>query len=561
LGNNKVMTKQKFLIYGSILLMLMFSCNSEFEEILEVEEQSNQYAGRASSSIPFTVTNMQTALQSVLIYYMQQNKPDVVAQFSNYEVNTTHYYYKFTPSDSTQYKLLMNDTLIDVSIQPFEAEHIEPTRDYSDTEIPAFYAIVKADHQIPANVPVTVLENLHFTNEDALDDSNKTEIEFLLNLTFESRRLQNYLYEDEREDEYYDFNAEDKISIKLPKKWRPSGRVRVEEDRLTTLNYNTRVYVPIRGARVNMLKWGFLQVEHGFTNENGNFSGGTTWTNHITYNLKFKHSFCVVREGNFFDTANHKSDSHHRRAWNHDFNTGGRSHFYALVYNASYDYYFRVVSLYNLHFPWGTTISAKYHGSDSSNSPYWIPFNSTIRVARLNDDGSYRNSDGIYASTVHELTHESHRRMDAGIFAFIHTGDSKERRLMRESWAEGVETIVTNQRYLFLFPGYTASNGDGGFGTNLWNGSKQRVAVAAMTVYTPLVIDLNDNLNQNLLPGTGGLLPTNRVSGYTIRQMQSALKNSRTLTEWRDKLVNNNVNPTEGNIDDVFDYAITVKNN
>ena len=79
-----------------------------------------------------------------------------------------------------------------------------------------------------------------------------------------------------------------------------------------------------------------------------------------------------------------------------------------------------------------------------------------------------------------------------------------------------------------------------------------------MTEYTPLVIDLNDNINQNLLPGTGGQFPIDRVSGYTIQQMQAALNNSRTLGEWRDKLVNNNVNATEGNINDVFDYAITV---
>ena len=78
---------------------------------------------------------------------------------------------------------------------------------------------------------------------------------------------------------------------------------------------------------------------------------------------------------------------------------------------------------------------------------------------------------------------------------------------------------------------------------------------------TPLVIDLNDNRNQNLLPNTGGTFPVDRVSGYTIQQMQSALKNSRTLTEWRNKLVNNYFNSTEANIDDVFDYAIAVKDN
>jgi hypothetical protein len=150
--------------------------------------------------------------------------------------------------------------------------------------------------------------------------------------------------------------------------------------------------------------------------------------------------------------------------------------------------------------------------------------------------------------------------MDIGMFSILHHGN-KERLLMKESWAKGVETIVTNQRYRMLFAAYVGSNSNTLNITNGWNGNKQRDIVADMDEYSPLVIDLNDNLNQNLLAGTNNTLPIDRVSGYTILQMQNALNNSRTLVEWRNKLVNNNNNATEANINDVFNYAEIVRSN
>jgi hypothetical protein len=552
---------KKTFIFGSIFCLLLFSCDSK-NLLDEKSDEATNVAMRSGVSIPFTVTNMKAALQTILSYYTAENKLDVVRRFSNYDVNTTHYYYKFSPQDSLQYNALVKDTLIDMQTYPFEEKYVEPTTDYTEDFMPQFYAVVDAGHAIPEGVPVEVLEELHFTKEDYSREEDLDNIEFLLNLTYEARKMANHLDEDEIKDGYFDFSAPDNTAGRLfPKKWRPSGRIRVEEDCLTTLNNNNnRFYHPIRGARVNMLKWGWLQVEHGYSNDNGNFSGGTTWTKNITYNVKFKGDFFTVKEGNFFDTANHKSGSYKKQPWIHDFNTGGRSHFYALIHNAADDYFNRARFLYGLTNPFFTTISAKYHGSDSNISPAWVPLNSDIRVGRLYSNGVYRRSDGVYATTVHELTHKSHRNMDIGMFSILHHGN-KERLLMKESWAKGVETIVTNQRYRMLFAAYVGSNSNTLNITNGWNGNKQRDIVADMDEYSPLVIDLNDNLNQNLLAGTNNTLPIDRVSGYTILQMQNALNNSRTLVEWRNKLVNNNNNATEANINDVFNYAEIVRSN
>ena len=248
-------------------------------------------------------------------------------------------------------------------------------------------------------------------------------------------------------------------------------------------------------------------------------------------------------------------------------NSGALSYyqFFALIHNASYDYINRVVSQYGLHSPGNLNISGKFNGSDSESGAQWYPFNSAIRIGRLNDDNTYRGSDGIYATTVHELTHSGHRKMDPGMFSIFHLGN-KERLLMQESWAEGVETIVTNDRYNNMF----ASNGYGAYrSTNSWdqvvalrgwNGWRQNRSALQMNEYTPLVIDLVDDLNQNTL-NNFNTLPVDRVTGYNLGEIKSALNDARTLEEWKNRLLNNFNNNTGPFIDDIFDYAKFVLHN
>lgn len=345
------------------------------------------------------------------------------------------------------------------------------------------------------------------------------------------------------------------------KKWRPSGTVQVEEDVLTTLRNNgNRYYVPVPNAQVNVLKWGWLRVEYGTTDANGNFSTGTTYTKNVHYNVKFKGAYARVKEGNIFDIANWKSGEYKRGALQAYFNKGTREQFHALIFNAVYDYFTRVVPLYNITYPYSpVTVTAKYNGDSSEFVAPIVPFTSTLKIGRLKE-GSYRNSDGIYGTTVHELTHASHYAMDKGIFTPL---KNRERKLMRESYAEGAETIMTNQRYKVLY----GNNYKGSYkGTrtvfSYYNGSKEELEVSEMRAYTPLVYDLTDNLNQStILYQNGKVLPIDRVSGYTLKQIQDALNDSRSLDDWKTKLIDNYSNSTEGFIDDVFDYAQDALNN
>lgn len=551
-----------------LLMVTLFACSNDEQALQQETEKTTSSVSQKNlnGQIPFTVENVQQALANVLAYY-DETKPDVANRFRNYSVVPTHVYYKFTPADGLQYGLLMDqEEVLNLTTNPLEHNIGEKTEDPSDGEIPAFYAVVSTEQSLP-DVPHEQVAVLHFTNEDSLEDAehNYDEIEFKQNLMYEARKLAGHLDDEELAAGYLDIRKEDnelrgEKAAKgwFPKKWRPSGTVQVEEDVLTALRNNgQRYYVPVKGVQVNVLKWGWLQVESGTTDGNGNFATGTTYTENVVYNVKFKGTFANVKEGTYLDMANWKSWEIKKGALPGYFNRGTREQFHAMVFNAAYDYFTRVVPLYNITYPnYPVSINAEANGNSSSFLGPEVPFKATVKIARLKDN-IYRNSDGIYGSTVHELTHASHYEMDRNFYM----KNTRERTLMKESYCEGAETIMTNQRYRMLFGnGYRGSKN--AFNTNnafsLYNSHMQNTLASGMGAYTPLVVDLNDNLNQNTVINTR---PVDRVSDYTLKQIQDALNGSRSLNDWRSNLINNYNNPTEANIDDVFNYAQTALNN
>src|SRR5690606_27535833 len=145
-------------------------------------------------------------------------------------------------------------------------------------------------------------------------------------------------------------------------------------------------------------------------------------------------------------------------------------------------------------------------------------------------------SDLIYGVVIHEMTHASHYRMDKGFFLNVNflTSDSRcKMQTLSESWAEGVETIVTNDRYKQLSSNYVASaimrDNDVG---NFYNSIRQEDFKNDIDEYTPIVTDLIDDYNQKeKLKFSNGDVnpnrPNDRVKGYNLNQIQSSLNTSR----------------------------------
>ncbi|MEX0595794.1 MAG: hypothetical protein WD512_04770, partial [Candidatus Paceibacterota bacterium] len=250
--------------------------------------------------------------------------------------------------------------------------------------------------------------------------------------------------------------------------------------------------------------------------------------------------------------------THKREAWRRHYQSGIKQ-FYALIHNAAYDYYTRIVPTYNVHHPgyfkkivgkdWYNTSSHHLNNLAASFALY------DIRITR-GSGGVYRGSDGIYATTVHELTHASHRYMDSGMFSVFESG-SNNRLLIMESWAEGVETIITNDRYNILTGNnYQSSRAIDNNGR--WNSWRQRRTALQMNEYTPFVEDLIDNLNQN---NNSPIWPLDRVNGYNLNQIQNSINNCRDIDCIENKLRNNYNNPTEVNLRELFNYVREVRNN
>ena len=584
-----------------ILVLMLISCQ---KETLELPESSPQHPEALTVlgkklEIPFTVANMQQALENLKKNRTAIKQYPLAKKGKEAQISASHYYYRFLPADSLQYERLVNDTILMVSDVPFEYE-VTTTGDHyhdpglRDHEFTYYYATVAADVPIPQAIAATKLADLYFPPEEITDQQETTldktsrqfkelGVDFFDDLETEALKITGNLEEEELgtlrfltpDSEALTYREAVNKGYTLSElqidysqqpfqerpKWRPEGRITVEED---ALNNENRI-VGVMGAEVRVRKWGFLVIRTAITDSDGYFSTGRTRTKRVKYAVYFKNFFhgFTVKAGTIFWNARHRdSRTHKRQGWFPHFTNGSRTHLYALVHNAAFDYYDRIVPGYGLQKPrWGIDISAKFNMDASSQSRPHLPLMSDIRITRIRN-GAYRGSDGIYASTVHELTHAGHRRMDTHMFDFL-TTRNKERQLMIESWAEGVETIVTNDRYLGLDGNYIANIRSRFNDTNLslWNDKRQAMAVNEMNEYTPIVADLIDNLNQNAIPAIFGDQPIDEVSGYSLNQIQVALDNCRSIDEWEQKLRWNFNNPTEEHLTELFNYIREVRTN
>jgi len=415
-------------------------------------------------------------------------------------------------------------------------------------------------------VPYEIIADLHFTNEDSLEDepSNYDEIEFKQNLMYEAMKLAGRLDNEELAEGYLNYEEDleehatqsDEIgNVPLGlfgKRWRPSGTIYVEDDWLSEQK-GSQIKFPVCVVKVNILKWGWLRVTSGYTDFNGNFSCGKIYTKHVHYNVKFTDFYKVkVRPGNFFDIAHWKSDSHKKRSLNVTFVKYTRHQFYALINNAAWDYFNRVVPVYGIYNPYTIEISGHYNGKKSNYWFDWVPFRSEVKIGGKNGDGIRKRSDAIYATVIHEMTHKSHYKMDWKAFSGIAGNGAKHKLFLRESWAICVETIATNDKYGQYFNqygirGYVASVSYYGQINREWKTYKQYETVAEMDEYSPVFIDLIDNINQKNL---SYVYPEDRVSGYTLKQIQTALNGSHTIGAFGNKLKSLYNNPTKQFVDE-----------
>ncbi len=188
-------------------------------------------------------------------------------------------------------------------------------------------------------------------------------------------------------------------------------------------------------------------------------------------------------------------------------------------------------------------IGAKWKPNGHWFNDHYFTFNRIIWAAPVvvyshGTKGSNRNSRQIFATTVHELAHVSHWEIGYSTGQWVIDKLTAEPYLP-ESWATGVEHTITNR----VYPNSTAYSFP-------YNNNLQDLTLAKLhdqkdnKGYTPIAIDMIDNFNQSSrFTGT----PNDRVSGYTLGQLEDALPGSfGSWWRWRTRLREMYDNPTDG---------------
>lgn len=137
----------------------------------------------------------------------------------------------------------------------------------------------------------------------------------------------------------------------------------------------------------------------------------------------------------------------------------------------------------------------------------------------------------IYATTIHELAHAAHWRMivkkpSTNRYRDYHFAETK----MKESWATGVQWYLTRM----VYPRYEG-----------------RSYSKRQPNYTNVVIDLVDSKFDDGTNNGKSYSEGDKVEGYDMYQLETALQGCDTWNKWRDK-IKQYKNLTQGYVDELF---------
>lgn len=321
-------------------------------------------------------------------------------------------------------------------------------------------------------------------------------------------------------------------------------------------------YVPLEGAQVLMRQW--FTIRQGITDANGYFRTGSV-RGKARYIIQWERYHYSIRNGSLFqaETRGPKNTS----AWNKSIK-GGDDEYHGMIHTAAHTYYYG--DRLNLtRPPENGLLQRQIKIAARETAPWGIPSSySHIRseltfglAPQIHIKAWGRSSDRVFGTTIHELAHAAHSIIDRGaydnivrdaFFGFSSETKNNNRRLL-ETWPSTVEIALTVNRYKNKFGqiGYEYGNTDGFNFQNLQNRK-----ITDENHYTSAGWDMIDGFNQGdstpLSGGFGSQYPFDRVSGYTIDQLEYALHGARSWWEWRDNIKSRYDNPTKQYLDELF---------
>lgn len=589
----------------NIALLLVFfiifnSCQEEepikIQETIPEQESTELSDGMIELSEPlvnpYSVENMQVAYTTL--------KSGGNGVKSDIEIKATHYYVRFLPKDFDELDSLERDTTLILFDYPLDRKITKKGTYYHDPtlskeQVTWQYTTVPVNYKFP-DIQYEIIAELYLYE----DGNNLKSSSLIDSYTYEQIEIQSLKLTNNYNDEY----SNSTLKSTQADRWHPSGTIRVNDNDLR--------WVPVVGAKVRAKNW--FTVNEDLTDATGyfyieSFPGRAE----VDYSIKWERADFDLRSENW-GQAYYQGPNESKSAWNLNISSG-MSFVYAHVHRAAYTYWYN--NTYGIKTPpkdsfWSGKVKIgcfdKADRAFISVALRWTTF-PEIYIYRYNSSGSLRTGRQLYRTATHELAHSSH--WDLSSWHYRNADDK-----VVESWAVGVAYVITDNVY-------------GGIEDDWQTVSFNTMRTTYENKYTPLVIDLIDNFNQNPsltptcpcgnydgancyvgtapsgtsafiysnnfyytpvngnqcpLPGssfdgancfvrsipsnTTGFIynnswyvqeqgrPIDRVSGYTLGQIENAMKNVTSLEGWRNNLRNQYTNSTENFLDELFNNFI-----
>lgn len=517
------MKKQKFyLLFLLCILSFSISCQKENEvtpvveqKNIEIENQEGLMELGKKLENPYSVETMTQALKNIS---SRINTDDLI-------IEKTHYYVKFSPQNEDELNLLKQDTTLVLYNYPLDVEIIKEGDYYHDPSLPQDqptyqYASVEVNHDLPKSVKYEILSELYIPDAIPTDSNNNARLtsnDYVDILINEALKITNNAVDD---------NQNSRIETD---EWQPMGRVRVWDNKVHT-------WTNVEGVEVRARRW--FTTHKGVTDGNGIFFCDGKFKGSARYSIDWETYHFSIRSG-AVGQAGMKSSTTKDIWWN-DIGEGSIHQYYATIFQAAHFYYYK--DILGLKRPplngfWKSQMKIGLFDSEGrashNDDRRYAGIRNQIKMYRTYKDGSFRNTERNYITTLHELAHASHWELRKGDWDF-NTEDK-----LQESWAVGVSWALGRLRY----PNYNSIS----------KVSFQWIIDEGEREYTPVIIDLIDDFNQNKIFSNA---PIDRVTGYSISEIESVLGTSKNLEQLRNNLQNKYDKPTDAFLNELFQQYI-----
>lgn len=298
-----------------------------------------------------------------------------------------------------------------------------------------------------------------------------------------------------------------------PDPWYPSGTVRIQDTELG--------WQPVGGVKIRAQRWFYIRTTT--TNSRGEFRTGYFKRN-VRYRLIWETYEFSIREAGwlFGRQARIRGSWVRNQPWHVRLAKHSKDWFNGTIFQAAYHYYYKDIKGLkrpptNSFWKPQMKIRARFEQNRSVDGTHCKDCRYFGILARIKIFNPHRKSSQIYSTTIHELAHASHWELRKWNW-WNRSWNQGTATKVKESWARGVEWELTRMKY----PAYKA---------------------IYFKEYTGIVQDMID-----------GIDGYDKVSGYTIRQIEDVLSYTSSWEDWKNNIKNRYNNATENHLDALFTY-------